>query len=72
MDKQIKHIEFISFCIEMYADQHHSSGQDVIARFDAFGVLDYLAENYEVLHTQGFGYILPLVDDYIAKQELQV
>lgn len=62
-------LEFISFCIEMYAERASISGRDAMERFTRFGVVDYLERNYEALHTQGFGWILPAIDDYIAAQE---
>ncbi|MDA3926411.1 MAG: DUF3791 domain-containing protein [Kiritimatiellae bacterium] len=69
MERQTKILEFVSFCIEMYAERNNCSGQEVIRRFDEYGVLEYLVDNYEALHTQGLGYTLSLVDEYIAKQE---
>ncbi|MEI6647246.1 MAG: DUF3791 domain-containing protein [bacterium] len=72
MDNQTKILEFIAYCIEMVAAQQCCSGQAVIERFDRYGVLEYLADNYEALHTQGLGYTLSLVDEYIAKQEARV
>ena len=69
MSDSTRILEFISFCIEMCACRDSISGRDVLSRFRRFGVLDYLERNYETLHTQGFGYILPMIDDYIARQE---
>ena len=69
MDKQTKILEFVSFCIEMYAERSNYSGQEVVRRFDEYGVLEYLVDNYEALHTQGLGYTLSMVDEYITKQE---
>lgn len=68
MDNQTKILEFIAYCIEMVAEQQCCSGQTVIERFDKYGVLEYLADNYEVLHTQGLGYTLSLIEDYITQQ----
>jgi hypothetical protein len=65
----VKKIEFVSFCIEMYAKHFVISGSVVANQFDEAGVLDYLLENYEVLHTQGWQFILPLINDYIDKQK---
>jgi hypothetical protein len=53
----------------MYADQYDVSGTDVVRKFESAGVLDYLFDNYEVLHTQGWGYLLPLIDDYMNNQK---
>ncbi|GHU16523.1 hypothetical protein FACS1894163_06040 [Spirochaetia bacterium] len=54
-------VAFVSFCIEMYAKEFQLSGATVIQEFEHSGVLDYLFKNYEALHTQGWGYILPLI-----------
>jgi len=64
-----KLLEFISFCLEMYAARGSISGREAMERFKRFGVVDYLEQNYEALHTQGFGWILPAIDDYISAQE---
>jgi hypothetical protein len=69
VQENVKVIEFVSFCIEMYADKYSVSGADVAAKFDKTGVLDYLFANYDALHTQGWKYILPIIDDYIANQK---
>jgi hypothetical protein len=63
MSSAINQLDFISFCIEMYADKKGISGQTVVKQFDMFGILEYLSDNYEVLHTQGMGYVLPLIDE---------
>jgi hypothetical protein len=68
MSDSAKRLEFVSFCIEMCAARDSVSGREVMERFRRHGVLGYLARNYEALHTQGFGYILPAIDDYIAGQ----
>jgi Protein of unknown function (DUF3791) len=68
MDNQTKILEFIAYCIEMYAAKHNTSGQLTIERFDKYGVLEYLTDNYEVLHTQGLAYTLSVIEDYITQQ----
>ena len=68
MDNAARILEFISYCIEMYAVRNSTSGQEVYGLFKRFGVLDYLRGNYEPLHTQGFNYILSSVDSFIAAQ----
>jgi hypothetical protein len=69
MDKPPADVAFVSFCIERYAAQTRRSGADVIQQFEHTGVLDYLFNNYEALHTQGWGYIFPVINDYMAGQE---
>ena len=43
---------FISFCIEQYKQRHHLLGEQAMLELDKYGVLEYLEEFYEVLHTQ--------------------
>ncbi len=64
---------FISFCIEQYKHLHHLSGEEAMEHLQHYGVLQYLANNYEVLHTQSAQWILEDMDEFIAirkKQEL--
>jgi hypothetical protein len=49
----------------MYAKEFRLSGAEIIEEFERSGVLDYLFKNYEALHTQGWGYILPLITGYL-------
>ncbi|MDR1899531.1 MAG: DUF3791 domain-containing protein [Treponema sp.] len=68
MDKQSADTAFVSFCVEMYARQNRLSGADVMRQFENSGVVDYLFDNYEALHTQGWGYILPLIKTRMTEQ----
>ncbi|MDR0870174.1 MAG: DUF3791 domain-containing protein [Planctomycetaceae bacterium] len=45
-------LDFVTFCIEMYAAEKGMSGQNVFRQFDRGGVLEYLSNNYEALHTR--------------------
>ena len=65
-DNITKVTEFVSFCIEMYAMKHNLSGAVVASRLSDAGLVDYLYDNYEALHTQGTGYIVPLLDELLA------
>ena len=69
MSEAGKLLEFISYCVEMYAARKTISGRDVYSLFDRLGVLDYLERNYEPLHTQGFSYILSTIDEFMTGQE---
>ena len=69
MSDKAKILEFVSFCVEMYANRNAFSGQEALSRFREHGVLDYLDGNYDALHTQGFRYILPMIDEYMSRQE---
>lgn len=63
MNKETKTIEFISFCIEMYAKKHAVSGSYIAQAFEKAALIDFLMDNYEELHTQGENYIIPLLEE---------
>jgi hypothetical protein len=59
---------FISFCIEQYKHEMGMSGSEVMDLFDRNGLLDYLSENYEVLHTQGHRWLIEEMKDYLKRR----
>ena len=67
-----KILEFVLFCVEMFAQRGGVSGSVVMKRFDELGVLDFLRNNYEVLHTQGRNYILSEIDQYLANRGIAI
>lgn len=56
---------FLSFCVEKYKATHAMDGETVADLFDKKGVFDYLASNYDVLHTQGADWIMSEIDEYL-------
>lgn len=56
---------FVSFCIEQYKNAHHLTGEEAMRQLDKYGVLDYLVEHYEILHTQSHQWILTDIEDFI-------
>ena len=68
MEDLEKKAEFISACIESYKVRHAASGADVANLFEARGVLDYLADGYDVLHTQSLDYVVDDIEIFIAKR----
>ena len=48
---------FLSFCIEVLGK---------------YGVLDYLAEHYELLHTQSRQWLMEDIDEYISLRRKEV
>lgn len=70
MDKRTQDIAyFISFCIEQYKTAKMLSGAEAMRRLDKYQVLDYLCENYEVLHTQSRQWILEDIDEFVRLRE---
>lgn len=56
---------FVSFCIEQYKNTKGLTGAEAIKVLDKYGVLKYLEEHFEVLHTQSYQWIMEDIDDYI-------
>ncbi|MBR5238486.1 MAG: DUF3791 domain-containing protein [Paludibacteraceae bacterium] len=56
---------FISFCVEQYKHVKHLDVECVMALFSEFGVLDYLNEHFEILHTQNQHWIIEEIDEFI-------
>ena len=57
---------FLSFCTEQYKNEKHLSGKDAMETLGENGVLEYLAEHYEMLHTQSRQWLLEDIDEFIA------
>ena len=72
MEKKQRDISyFVSFCVEHYKHAKQLTGGEAVALLDRYGVLDYLAENYEILHTQSHQWILEDIDEFIHIRQKQ-
>ena len=60
---------FISFCIEQYKQKHQLTGEQAMLELDKYGVLEYLEEFYEVLHTQSAQWIVEDIDNFINQRK---
>ena len=56
---------FLSFCIEQYKTAKSISGENAMEILSDTGALDYLADNYEVIHTQSPQWICEEIEEYI-------
>ena len=66
MDKKKQDVAyFLSFCIEQYMNAKGLSQEAAITLLSEKGVLDYLAEHFEILHTQSRQWIIEEIDEYI-------
>lgn len=66
MDKRNLDIAyFLSFCIEQYKTEKSISGADAVQVLKLYGVLEYLAEHFDVLHTQSKQWLLADIDEFI-------
>lgn len=61
--------EFTAFCIEAYKMKLGVSGAKVAEYFEDTGLLDFLLENYDMLHTLGREQLLAEIEDYLVKRE---
>lgn len=68
MTQKAKILEFVSFVIEEYKITNHLTGSETAEFFEQHGVLDFLFNNYEALHTQGKQYILSEVDLFLNER----
>ena len=68
-DKELDMAYFLSFCIEQYKNKHQMSGEEVAILFKQYGVLPYLEDNFEVLHTQGHRWLMDEIDEWINNRK---
>ena len=71
-DNNDRVLEFVLFCVEMYAQRGEISGRVVMDKFTDYGVIDFLREGYDVLHTQGREYILSEIDIFLKNRGLAI
>lgn len=65
-------IEFISFCIENFKMEHDMKGKEVANLFNQSGVIDFLTDGYDILHTQGKGYIIDEIEQFLKKRGYKI
>ena len=63
MEKKIN--DFIVFCMEIYKSKKSMTGKEVYELFEKYGVLNYLQEGYEVLHTQGDSWLVNDIEEFL-------
>lgn len=60
---------FKMFCIEGYREAKKKSAEEILLLFSNHGVLEFLNDNFEMLHTQDTEYILDTITTYINKKK---
>lgn len=63
MEKKIN--DFIVFCMEVYKSKKSMTDKEVYELFEKYGVLNYLQEGYEVLHTQGDSWLVNDIEEFL-------
>lgn len=61
--------EFFVYTLEKYALNKGISGLEAIAMFKRYEVEVFLVRNYDLLHTQGTGYVIDEIDRYIGRRK---
>lgn len=56
---------FVAFCIEEYGAAKGLTGEQVLDLFSKYGLVEYLSEFYDVLHTQGRQWLIDEIDEFI-------
>ena len=68
-DSSKKILLFLSFCIESYKIHKATSAEEVLFLFNKYGVIEYLTNYFDTLHTQSKEYIMEEIDRFIKKRE---
>lgn len=56
---------FISFCIEQYKNEKGIPGEEAMRTLDQNGVLQYLSDHAEILHTQSRQWLLEDIEKFV-------
>lgn len=64
-----KTLQFKAFCFEAYRADKKMTGRATMQLFKKYGVLDYLGDCYDVLHTTGRQYLVEDIDGFIAARK---
>ena len=68
--KQLAKLEFVAFCIEQYKMATKQTGSEVEQMFSQQGVIKFLIDHYEVLHTQSAQFIQEEIGEYLNNHQL--
>jgi hypothetical protein len=61
--------EFYTYCLEKYAQAKGLTGLQALALLKRYGADDFLIDHYDLLHTQGTGYVIDELDRLIQKRK---
>lgn len=60
---------FLAFCLENYKEHKKLSAEETLLLFNRYGVVGYLEDVFDMLHTQGKEYIMREIDEYIDNRK---
>jgi hypothetical protein len=64
-------MKFIVYCMEVYRNAKNISGKEVYDTFSNYGVIDFIDEFYDILHSTGNKDIIWQIDEYIKHRSSQ-
>lgn len=70
MEKKIN--DFMIFCIEIFKKEIKLTGKEVYELFEKYGVLNYLHNGYDMLHTQGDRWLMNDIKDFLKTRGYKV
>ena len=71
IDRSVSRVkfEFYTYCMEKYSLEKGISGLQTFALFKRYGVDDFLLDHYDLLHTQGTGYVIDEIQRFIDRRK---
>lgn len=69
LDVSLAAFEFYTYTLENYAISKGIGGLQALALFKEYGADEFLLKHYDLLHTQGTGYVLDEVQRFIDKRK---
>ena len=63
--------EFFTYMLEKYALSNRMGGLQALALFKEYDVDEFLLNNYDLLHTQGAGYVIDEINRFIHRRRRQ-
>ena len=61
--------EFYTYTLERYALRKGITGLHALALFKEYGVDEFLLQHYDLLHTQGTGYVIDEIQRFIDRRK---
>lgn len=68
-DVSLAAFEFFTYTLEKYAISKRIGGLQALAIFKEYGVDTFLFSHYDLLHTQGTGYVIDEIQRYIDRRK---
>jgi len=66
--EDLRHTEFVVYCIETYKGRKNIDGKTAYRRLKESGAIEYIDKNYDALHTFGDEHIVWNIDEYLKNK----